>query len=60
MEGLSGVNFTFVDLDAHGAADCVATIKLRHDKHATQRLSQWTKQMKQQRKQRKREEINKI
>lgn len=40
MEGLSGVNFTFVDLDAHGAADCVATIKLRHDKHATQRLSQ--------------------
>lgn len=31
------VNFTFVDLDAHGSADCLATFKLGHDnKHATQ------------------------
>ena len=30
------VNFTFVDLDAHGSADCLATFKLGHDnKHAT-------------------------
>lgn len=41
------VNFTFVDSDAHGSADCVATIKLGHDKHATQRPSQQTKHMKQ-------------
>lgn len=31
------INFTFVDLDAHGSAECLATFKLRHDnKHATQ------------------------
>lgn len=31
------VNFTFVDLDAQGSADCLATFKLGHDnKHATQ------------------------
>lgn len=30
------VNFTFVDLDAHGSADCLATFKLGHDNnHAT-------------------------
>lgn len=31
------VNFTFVDLDAHGPADCLAIFKLGYDnKHATQ------------------------
>lgn len=30
------VNFTFVDLEAHGSADCLVTFKLGHDnKHAT-------------------------
>lgn len=34
---MSGVNITFVDLDAHGSADCLAIFKLRHDnKHATE------------------------
>lgn len=38
------VNFTFVDLDAHGSADCLATFKLgRDNKHATSRPSQPTK-----------------
>ena len=38
------VNFTFVDLEAHGSADCLATFKLGHDnKHATQGPSQPTK-----------------
>lgn len=33
----SVVHFTFVDLDARGSADCLATFKLGHDKeHATQ------------------------
>lgn len=49
------VNFTFVDSDAHGSADRVATIKLGHDRHATQRPSQQTKHMEQ--KQTKRKEI---
>lgn len=31
------VNFTFVDLDAHGSVDCLATFILGHEnKHATQ------------------------
>lgn len=31
------VNVTFIDLDAHGSADCLAIFKLGHDKkHATQ------------------------
>lgn len=29
------VNFTLVDLDAHGLADCVATFKLGHDNKRT-------------------------
>lgn len=30
------VNFTFVELDAHGSAHCLATFKLGHDnKHST-------------------------
>lgn len=42
------VNFTFVDLDAHGCVDCLATFKLGHDnkhdnKHATRGPSQPTK-----------------
>lgn len=42
------VNFTFVDLDACGSVDCLATIKLGHDdKHATQKPSQQEEQIKQ-------------
>lgn len=37
MIGGERVNFTFVDRDAHGPADCLAIFKLRHDKeHATE------------------------
>lgn len=36
MAAVSWVDFTFVDLEAHGSADCLATIKLGHDNmHAT-------------------------
>lgn len=34
---VSGLNFTFVELDAHGSVDCLAIFKLgRDNKHATQ------------------------
>lgn len=35
---VSGFNFTFVELDAHGSVECLAIFKLGHDndKHATQ------------------------
>ena len=46
------VDFTFVDLDAHGPADWLAIIKLgRDNKHATQRPDQQTKHIKQETKQ---------
>lgn len=44
MAAVRWVNFTFVDSEARGSADCLATIKLGHDNtHATRRPGQQTR-----------------